>query len=155
MSYIRYMERTRDYYTAQGFDTPYQWAQHDDIPFVPLATPLGDARIGIVTTAYMDQRTPMMARRAEAVPLENAPRHFLNDDLSWDKETTHMADRRSYFPLEFLQDCVAEKRVGAVSPRFYLAPTQYSQRLTVEQDAPAIVRFAKEDALDAMILVPI
>ena len=155
MSYISYMDRTREFYAAQGFDVAYEWAHHYDVPFTAFTQRLSDARVGIVTTVYMDQETPMMARQAEAVPVEQAPTHFLNDDLSWDKETTHMADRRSYFPLEYLRACVTEGRLGSLSPRFYFAPTQYSQRLTIEQDAPAIVQFAREDTLDAVILVPI
>ena len=155
VSYISYMERTREFYAAQGFEVAYQWAHYDDVPFAAFTGQLSEARVGIVTTAYMDQETPMMARQAEAVSVEQVPLHFLNDDLSWDKETTHMADRRSYFPLETLQNCVAEGRLGSLSSRFYFAPTQYSQRLTIEQDAPAIVRFAQEDALDAVLLVPI
>ena len=27
---VPYMERTRLYYEAQGYTTPYQWAHHDD-----------------------------------------------------------------------------------------------------------------------------
>ena len=33
---IPYMARTRDYYTAIGYDTPYRWAHHADAPFQPL-----------------------------------------------------------------------------------------------------------------------
>ena len=155
MNYISYIERTKAFYAAQGFDVPYQWSQHDDVPFSPMSKRLSDARIGIVTTAYRDQTTPMMARQAEAVPTKDAPTNFLNEDLSWDKETTHMADRRSYFPLEYLKVGVKNGLIGSLSTRFYFAPTQYSQRLTIEQDAPAIVRFAQEDALDGVVLVPI
>ena len=109
----------------------------------------------MVSSAFGVQTTPMMARQAEAVPTEDAPTNFLNEDLSWDKETTHMADRRSYFPLEYLKVGVKNGLIGSLSTRFYFAPTQYSQRLTIEQDAPAIVRFAQEDALDGVVLVPI
>ena len=35
---IGYMERTRRYYEAQGFEKAYAWARFDDIPFTPLRT---------------------------------------------------------------------------------------------------------------------
>ena len=38
---IPYMQRTRDYYLALGFDSPYRWAHYDEVPFTPLAKPLG------------------------------------------------------------------------------------------------------------------
>ena len=48
---IPYMQRTRDYYAAIGYTTPYRWAHHIDAPFTPLRTPLARARVAIVTTA--------------------------------------------------------------------------------------------------------
>ena len=33
---IRYMQRTRDYYAAIGYTTPYRWAHFVDAPFQPL-----------------------------------------------------------------------------------------------------------------------
>src|SRR3954451_11158605 len=48
---IPYMARTRDYYQAIGYETPYRWAHHVDTPFQPLLKPLGLPRVAIVTTA--------------------------------------------------------------------------------------------------------
>jgi hypothetical protein len=33
---IPYMQRTRDYYAAIGYTTPYRWAHYVDAPFQPL-----------------------------------------------------------------------------------------------------------------------
>src|SRR3954453_18127465 len=48
---LSYMERTRDYYLAIGYDTPYRWAHYTTAPFQPLRKPLAQARVAIVTTA--------------------------------------------------------------------------------------------------------
>src|SRR6201996_5572780 len=48
---IPYMQRTRDYYRAIGYTTPYRWAHHIDAPFASLRMPLARARIAIITTA--------------------------------------------------------------------------------------------------------
>ena len=32
---IPYMQRTRDYYQAIGYTTPYRWAHYVDVPFQP------------------------------------------------------------------------------------------------------------------------
>ena len=37
---IPYMQRTRDYYAAIGYTTPYRWAHYVEAPFTPLRKPL-------------------------------------------------------------------------------------------------------------------
>jgi len=37
---VPYMQRTRDWYLALGYDNPYVWAHHDDAPFQLLPRPL-------------------------------------------------------------------------------------------------------------------
>jgi hypothetical protein len=44
--------------------------------------------------------------------------------------------------------------IGSVSERFYGVPTEYSQSRT-HADAQEIVAWAKQDGVDAMILVPL
>ena len=48
---VPYMQRTRDYYAAIGYTTPYRWAHYVDAPFQPLKKPLAQSRVTIVTTA--------------------------------------------------------------------------------------------------------
>ncbi len=48
---IPYMQRTRDYYAAIGYTTPYRWAHYVEAPFQPLKKPLAKSRVTIVTTA--------------------------------------------------------------------------------------------------------
>ena len=48
---VPYMQRTRDYYTAIGYTTPYRWAHYVEAPFQPLKKPLSQSRVTIITTA--------------------------------------------------------------------------------------------------------
>ena len=48
---LPYMQRTRDYYLALGYDNPYRWASFTEVPFVPLGKPLAHSRVGLITTA--------------------------------------------------------------------------------------------------------
>ena len=48
---IPYMQRTRDYYLALGYGNPYRWAHFADVPFTPLAKPLAQSRVALITTA--------------------------------------------------------------------------------------------------------
>src|SRR2546430_6432817 len=48
---IPYMQRTRDYYLALGYNNPYRWAHFAEVPFTPLTKPLAQARVALITTA--------------------------------------------------------------------------------------------------------
>ena len=47
---VPYMQRTREYYKAIGYD-PYRWAHYRDVPFSPLRQPLAESRVMLITTA--------------------------------------------------------------------------------------------------------
>ena len=51
---IPYMARTREYYQAIGYTTPYRWAHYVGAPFQPLKKSLDRSRVTIVTTAKDD-----------------------------------------------------------------------------------------------------
>ena len=48
---VAYIARSRTYYAAVGFTTPYRWACFAEVPFAGLSQPLAGCRIAIVTTA--------------------------------------------------------------------------------------------------------
>src|SRR5947199_6793085 len=48
---IPYRQRTREYYAAIGYTTPYRWAHYLSAPFIRLAKPLSQCRVATVTTA--------------------------------------------------------------------------------------------------------
>jgi D-proline reductase (dithiol) PrdB len=152
---VAYMARTRAYYQAQGFERDYAYAHHDDAPFTPLPKPLGRCTLGLVTTASVYPRAPLDPRRVESAPLEVPPKRLYTDDLSWDKAATHTDDVASFCPIVPLRELVREGVIGALAPRFHCAPTEYSQRATVEHDAPEIARRLREDGADIALLVPL
>lgn len=44
---IPYMRRTREYYRAIGYDTPYRWAHNTSAPFQPLQKPLAQLHVAL------------------------------------------------------------------------------------------------------------
>jgi hypothetical protein len=149
------MERSRLYYEAQGFERAYRWATFDEVPFTPLKKPLSESRLGVITTAATYPRTSKDTRRVDTGSVQEPPERLYANDLSWDKQATHLDDRESYFPVDQLQAAIADGRLGALSPRFYCAPTSYSHRETLTEDAPEILRLCQEDAIDIALLVPL
>lgn len=156
-SFVSYMDRSREYYAAQGYSRPYAWAHHDDVPFTPLRKPLSECRVGLVTTAG---RTPAegligaggMKRGPYAEPANPPPKSLFTDDLFWDKKATHTDDVDSFLPVNRLAEQAADGRIGSVSPRFYGVPTDYSQSRTSQGAAPRILEWCREDGLDAVLL---
>jgi D-proline reductase (dithiol) PrdB len=71
-----------------------------------------------------------------------------------DRRHTSAQDSGSYFPLPALRRCVESGRIASVAPRFHGAPTNRSQRTTLEVDGPEIVARCRADGADAAILVP-
>ena len=152
---IEYMERSRLYYEAQGFENAYRWATFEEVPFTALKKPLAESRLGIVTTSATYARTSRDPRAVDTGPTAPPPERLYANDLSWDKKATHLEDRESYFPILQLEAAVADGRVGNLSPRFYCAPTSYSHRETLTEDGPQILELLREDAVDVALLVPL
>lgn len=162
---IPYMARTRAYYQALGYEEPYRWAHFADVPFAPLAKPLADCRIGLVTTAVpfdpvkgeQGPGAPYNAaakfHRAYARSTEGAPDVRISH-VTYDRAHTTAEDQNCWFPLAQMKRCALDGMIGVVGPRFYGAPTTRSQRTTMEQDAPEILALARADKVDAMVLVP-
>ena len=161
---ISYMQRTRDYYQALGFP-PYRWAHHTDAPFTPLAKPLAECRLALITTAAPYQ--PGLGDQGPGARYNAAAKFYtVYSDSSatipdvrishvgYDRTHTRAEDPRTWFPLAALQAAVKAGRLGALTPRFHGAPTNRSQRITVETDAPEILRRCREDGADVALLVP-
>jgi hypothetical protein len=161
---IPYMQRTRDYYLALGFPA-YRWAHFEDVPFTVLGTPLAQARVGLITTA-----APYQPEAGDQGPgaryNANAKFYTVYSDstdavpdlrishVGYDRLHTTAEDPNTWFPLAQLQEAVKAGRIGALTPRFHGAPTNRSQRITVETDAPELLRRCREDGADVVVLVP-
>ena len=159
-SFVSYIDRTREYYAAQGYPHAYAWPRHDDVPFTPLRKPMPECRVGLVTTAGKPQTKGkadafglgLELRDLYAEPTNPPPTHLFTDDLGWDKEATHTHDIDSFLPVNRLSEYAADGRVGSMSPRFYGVPTDHSQSRTSGRYAPKILEWCREDGVDAVLL---
>lgn len=158
LAHVGYMRRTRDFYRAMGYDNDYRWARIDEIAFTPPPKPLAQCVATLITTACPPGGPSGGNRRLKEVwSLEtaNAPKDLHTELSSWDKEATHTDDRESYLPLNALADLVAAGRLGGLTRHFHGVPTTYSHRVSIEQDAPDIVRRCQDDGTDIALLVPL
>ncbi len=162
---VPYMQRTREYYKAIGYTTPYRWAHYIDAPFTPLKKPLSQSRVTIVTTAAPYQpdkgdQGPGAAYNGSAkfytvYSGDTSVDHDLRiSHIGYDRIHTTATDIGTWFPLPALRRAAAAGRIGAIAPRFHGAPTNRSHRVTIETDAPEMLARVREDKADLAIVVP-
>lgn len=152
---ISYMERTRQYYRAQGYTDDYRWAHFESVPFTRPVKALDQSRVTVVTTAMPGDAASRSDREVTAVPVAPPPRRLYTDHLSWDKDNTHTRDIPSFLPLWQLAQLRDAGIIGSLAPRFYCVPTEYSQRTTIDTDAPEILALCRQDQADIALLVPL
>ena len=129
------------------------------MPFASLAKPLSGSRLALITTASPWDQQETRALRGEREVWSGAtdepPERLFTDHLSWDKDNTHTRDVESFVPIRRMQEQAALGRLGSLAPRFHGVPTDYSQRATIERDAPEILKRCREDEVDIALLVPL
>ena len=158
---IGYVQRTQDWYAALGYANPYRYAQFAETPFAPLATPLARARVALITTA-----APFRPELGDQGATYNAAAKFYEvyageTARDHDLRVSHVAvdrahlsdDTNCWFPLPALRRAAAAGRIGSLTPHFIGAPTNRSQRHTLEVDAPEILSRCRAERADAAILV--
>ena len=161
---IRYMQRTRDWYLALGYGNPYRWAHFDDAPFQPLARPLAQCTVALITTAAPYQ--PDKGPQGPGAPYNAAAKFFAlysgDTDRDHDVRNSHVAidfkhtkreDSNTWFPLPLMREVAAAGRFR-LARRFHGMPTNRSQRHTVEVDCPELLARCRADGVDAAVLVP-
>src|SRR3979409_1097710 len=142
---VPYMARTREYYQAIGYTTPYRWAHYVDAPFQPLKKPLGQSRVTIITTAAPFD--PAGGSQGPGAQYNGSAKFYSVYDgdtsqshdlrishIAYDRLHTSAGDSGTWFPLPQLQQRVREGRIGKIGPRFFGAPTNRSHRVTVKTD---------------------
>jgi hypothetical protein len=134
------------------------------VPFKPLGRPLSECCVTIITTAAPFQ--PGKGDQGPGAPYNAAAKFYSvysgdtekDPDLrishiAIDRKHTTAEDPGTYFPLGELRRSANSGRVGTIATRFHGAPTNRSQRTTLDIDCPELVSRCKADKVDAVILV--
>lgn len=161
---IDYIARTHAWYAALGYGAPYRYAHHDDVPFTPLARPLAESRVALLTTAAPYR--PDLGEQGAGAPYNAGAKFYAvySGDTAADHDlrVSHVAvdqahlsdDQNCWFPLPALRRAAAAGRIDGLTARFHGVPTNRSQRHTIEVDAPEVVARCREDGADVAVLVP-
>jgi len=125
MSHVRYIDKTREYYKAEGYDRAYEWAHFDTIPFRPFAElgkPLAQCRVGLVSSGDVvrcDVEPPPddPRRLVYSLPADLPVDRFQSRKAAYDRYATTLEDVDSFLPLTHLHRLAAEGVLGGVAAR--------------------------------------
>lgn len=157
MEYIRYIEKTHEYYRSLGYDKTYNYAYNEDTPFTPLKKALSECRATLVTTASfllmsedgLQLEEPRLIGTNEVevftVPSDWAAERILSSSEDHDRYQTDMADVNAFFPTMRMREFLEEGIFGSLSRNYYRTLPNYSHRKTREVDGPEILRQCLED----------
>ena len=147
-----------------------QWARRrrfvegEDIPWAPLAAPLSESVIALVTTAgvHLKSQKPFNMDDPNGDPSSRViPADVRSDDFTiTHKYYDHSAADRDInvvLPLDRLRELWAEKRIGGIGPFVYgfmgHIDGPHLSTLT-EKTAPDVARLLKRDGAGAVVLTP-
>ncbi len=165
MDHVRYIDKTNDYYKAQGYEKSYAWAQNDKAPWTPVTKPLAESRVGLLTTSELAIRfdedkddNPIVEegfRGVYSIPADTPTENLYSRSAAFDWAATHLDDVNAFFPVDRMREAVDSGRIASMPERFYGAYNNYSIRKVQEEEGPKALEYARNDGMDAVILVPV
>lgn len=158
-------------------DSPKNPWTYDDGPFTPLAKPLGEARLGLLTTTGNfvagDDPEPFGMQgltqedtfnyikefaKAEPqlshIPMDTLPERIVTRHPGYDIRAV-VADRNVALPIDLLREAQAAGRIGSLLPEAYSFVGLTAQRPLLSKHAPAWAAMLQAQQVDAVLLVPV
>jgi hypothetical protein len=161
---VRYIDKTRAYYLAQGYAKPYDWAHNDEAPFTPLGKPLSQSTLTLISTSeiaikddprFADDALTEALGNVYAIPSDTPSANLYSRTQSFDRYATSLDDPNAYFPIDRLHEAKARGRIGGIARQCLGVYNAYSQRKTNERDAPEVLGQCRAMGVDVALLVPV
>jgi len=161
---IEYIPRSHAYYSAQGYK-PYQWARFEEVPFHQPDKALAASRVVLLTTAAplnpdAGDQGPGARYNADAKFFEvftqrvdPAPDLRISH-IGYDRAHCDARDSNTWLPVRALQSAAADGVIGSLAAELVGVPTNRSQRVTMQQDAPAALAECQRLGAEVALLVP-
>lgn len=143
----------------------YAWRTNDPVPWVPLARPLSESRVAIVSSAGFvlsgqerfddslkggDPSFREIGSDADVRQFEESHRSKLFDHDGMRR------DPNLAFPIDRMRELATAGVIGSLNHRhFSVMGSITAPGRMMKQSAPEIARRLREDAVDAALLVPV
>lgn len=136
---------------------------NETTPWAPLARPLSEARLALVTSAGLHRRgdTPFMSLKTfdqsyRAIPLDTPPADIVqsHSSIGFDRSAIQR-DLNVTYPIDRLRELVERGVVGSLATTHYsfMGALRVWDRLEGET-GPEVARLLREDGVDAVLLTP-
>jgi D-proline reductase (dithiol) PrdB len=151
---IAYIARTRERYAQYP---PFRWVVNTDAPWTPLAKPLADCRLALISSGgfYVAGQPPFEDNDGT---YQLIPRETPNADLRiyhhGYRDDDPDRDPNCVFPLERLRELAAARVIGDLAASAVSFVMSYSAGRDIER-ASRIVAELRRMAVDAAFLVPV
>ena len=162
--FVRYIDKTRAYYLSQGYAKPYAWASNDAAPFTKLRKSLSDSTVTLISTSeiaikgdprFDDNPETKAKGNVYAIPSNTPASQLYSRTNSYDRYATTLDDANAYFPIDRLQEAAGAGRIAKVASDYLGVYNAYSQRKTIERDAPDVLANCRSMGVDVAVLVPV
>ncbi len=160
MGPVEYIARIRDNYARLGYK-PYNWVVNAEAPpWAPLSKPLSQCRLGLAASGGVYLKGQVAFHYKDDTSVRDIPTDVDTKALRATHFAYDLTDARTdpnvVFPIDTLRRLVREGILGGLAARFHtFMGGIYSARRVVEQLAPALLSRFREDAVDAVLLVPV
>ncbi len=160
MGPVEYIARIRDNYARLGYK-PYNWVVNTDAPpWARLSKPLSRCRLGLAASGGIDRVGQIAFHYKDDTSVRDIPTDVDPKDLRATHFAYDLSDARTdpnvVFPIDPLRRLVREGVLGGLAARFHtFMGGIYSARRVAEQLAPELLARFREDAVDAVLLVPV
>jgi D-proline reductase (dithiol) PrdB len=157
---VEYMRAIAARYNKLGY-TPYRWFAADAAPpWTPVARPLREARLGVLSTCGAYAVGQVAFHYKDDTSLRRIPSAIAAVDLRFSHITENYLvdakrDPECMLPLRALRSLVHSGELGALATHVYTCMGGvYSQRRVREEVAPAVAAAMRDEAVDAVLLIP-
>ena len=152
---IAYIQRTRERYA--NFP-PFKWSINSEAPWTPLAKPLQECRVALVSSGgfYLDGQPAFQENDAS---YRLIPKDTSLEDLRiyhhGYRDNDADRDPNCVFPLARLRELEAAGVIGGLADAAISFVTLYSARRELQERAPRIVAELQALGAEAALLVPV
>jgi D-proline reductase (dithiol) PrdB len=152
---IAYIQRTRERYAQFP---PYKWVVNTEAPWTPLARPLRESRVALVSSGGFycadqpsfhenDLSYRLIPRDTDVRSLRVYHHGYRDDDAD--------RDPNCVFPLDRLRELEAAGVIGELAPVAVSFVMTYSWRRDTGERGPRVAAELKERGVEAALCVPV
>lgn len=154
---INFIERMRGVFADQP---PYQWSVYEDSPWTPLAKPLEQCRVALISSCgvYRKDQEPFNPVRDDLtfreIPKDVNPKDLLISHNNYNHKDADQ-DVNIVLPLERFKELEQEGIIGELAPIAYTFMGRIFRRSILNGEmAPWLIGQLKDQRVDAAFLIP-